>query len=167
MAAIFCVLTQIADMALMVSQKDASFVDGEEIHESVNDLHFVLKNSLSTVATFVLTVYNIHYTFQVMRQSQGGVFTQKVRSKIWLQAVTIEVVLILRMLFVWIHNQIWRTNQAWIWPSFLFLYEVLSEVNPFLIFCYTLWRQITYFNQLVERNEHLSGKQRDQQSLPP
>lgn len=81
--------------------------------------------------------------------------------------MTIEVVLILRMLFVWIHNQIWRTNQAWIWPSFLFLYEVLSEVNPFLIFCYTLWRQITYFNQLVERNEHLSGKQRDQQSLPP
>ena len=80
------------------------------------------------------------------------VFSQKVQTKILLQALTIEIVLVLRTLYVWLWTWLWGLKNAWIWALFMFLYELASEIFPFLVFCYILIKQVRYFNKLINRN---------------
>lgn len=38
----------------------------------------------------------------------------------------------------------------------MLIYELLSEINPFLIFCWMLFKQILYFSRVARRNANLA-----------
>ena len=70
-----------------------------------------------------------------------------------LMIIAIEIVLSLRLIDIWIAGELWNSDQVWIWPTFMLCYEVLSEINPFLIFCWVLFKQVLYYSRQIKKNQ--------------
>ena len=68
-----------------------------------------------------------------------------------LMIISIEIVLFLRLIDIWIAGELWNSEQVWIWPTFMLIYELLSEINPFLIFCWVLFKQVLYYSRQIKK----------------
>ena len=49
----------------------------------------------------------------------------------------------------------------------MFIYELLSEITPFMIFCWLLFKQVLYFTRAIKKEEGLAfiDKYGDQNGL--
>ena len=62
----------------------------------------------------------------------------------------------LRLLDIWVAGELWTADQDWIWPAFLLSYELLSEITPFIIFCWVLFKQVLHFSKKIKKNNNLA-----------
>ena len=82
-AAICCVMTQVINLVLILTASDVTFVDGHEAHDTIASESYLIRNSLSSLAAAILTIYNVLYSTRLIRMSKG-IFKDKVRTKILL-----------------------------------------------------------------------------------
>ena len=53
--------------------------------------------------------------------------------------------LLLRCIYVWLALSVADINSIlWVWPLFMFLFELFADIIPFSIFSYLLWKQIRH-----------------------
>ena len=61
--------------------------------------------------------------------------------------------LLLRCLYVWLALSVADIkNVAWVWPLFMFMFELFADIIPFSIFSYLLWKQVRHLCQVHKRN---------------
>ena len=67
--------------------------------------------------------------------------------------ITILIVLFLRCVTTWSHRGLKNVDDhKWVWPAFLIVYALLSDIIPFLIFLWLLWKQVIYFNRVYKES---------------
>ena len=107
-------------------------------------------NILTSLSAIILSIYTTYYAQKLTRliKSPQIGYKRKIRTKIILMTITILMVLFLRTLTTWSHRGLKRVDyHKWIWPTFLFIYSLLSDIIPFLIFLWLLLKQVRYFER--------------------
>jgi len=122
---------------------------------SKNGLELV-RNILGSISTLILSSYSGYYSIKLLHLIKDSNFKKSIRTKIIVQAISIQIVLILRLLDIWMAGVLWKLEEQWIWPTFMLFYELLSEISPFIIFCWMLFKQVFQFNRIVKRNQGLA-----------
>lgn len=115
-----------------------------------NNLEFYLRNTLTSIAIILLSYYNIRYTYGLSKlMSTHAAFRNGVRCKIITISTLIQVVLFLRLVWIWTCNFFWwKPNDG---AEYFLVFDAtffsLSEVIPFLIFCVVLTCRIYSYTQ--------------------
>lgn len=123
--------------------------------DSKNGLELA-RNILGSISTLILSSYSLYYSIKLLHLIKDSNFKKSIRTKIVMQAISIQLVLIFRFLDIWMAGVLWKLEEQWIWPTFMLFYELLSEINPFVIFCWMLFKQVLQFNRIAKRNHGLA-----------
>jgi len=111
--ALVCLVTQWVELILTMVQHDAKTIEQDTLS--------LLNKILTTLSATVLSIYSGYYSWRLMKALGQTSFKKKLRAKVVLQALTIQLVLLLHTAYAWVRVQN-RTDdwhdRPWLWPSF-------------------------------------------------
>ena len=115
-----------------------------ESYRKKRESHFLLiSNILISVSAVSLSIYSNYYSWRLYKVLETTSFKQKLRTKVIVQAMTIQTILVFSVAYNWLRTLIkqsdWREH-PWAWPLFQVLYTYFSEIQPFIFFIYILYK---------------------------
>lgn len=136
--ATLCIMTHLFDLLLVMIMAE-EFRNGDLVSDIWSSPIMLTRNIVSTIAAMIMSFFSVYYTVKLISLLKQTSIKAKVRTKVLLQSIVIQSVLLLRTVYVWVVLLVANIdNIQWLWPLFMFTFEFLAEILPFTIFCYLL-----------------------------
>ena len=107
---------------------------------------------MTTIASLVYSYYNLRYTYRLQKVlNDHKVLKDTCRTKVILQSILIEFIMLLKVALIWSANYFWyAAGNPDAWLNFIVTFEVTSEIVPFSIFIYVLIGRIAKHRELIK-----------------